>query len=63
MEDPFFFSIFLAPRLSFTYCSFHQQVVSVYVGTGGFRAFASSQRTSTGFMLLSPSAIEREQTR
>ena len=35
MEAPFFFSIFLAPRLSLTYCSFHQQVVSVYVGTGG----------------------------
>ena len=34
MEAPFFFSIFLAPRLSFTYCSFHQQVVSVYVGPG-----------------------------
>ena len=28
-------SIFLYPRLSFTYSTIHQQVVSVYVGTGG----------------------------
>ena len=33
VSDPFFFSIFLSPSLSFTYRSFHQQVV---VGTGGF---------------------------
>ena len=35
VSDPFFFSIFLSPRLSFTYSTVHQQVVSVYVGTGG----------------------------
>ena len=39
-KDPFFFSIFLSPRLSFTYSTFHQQVVSVYVGTGGLNGTA-----------------------
>ena len=36
ISNRLFASIFLSPRLSFTYCLFHQQVVSVYVDTGGY---------------------------
>ena len=36
-------SIFLYPRLSFTYSTIHQQVVSVYVGTGGTRVVEATE--------------------
>ncbi len=42
VSDPFFIPIFLSPRLSFTYSTFHQQVVSVYVGTGGHTAISKA---------------------